>query len=1233
MSRTEYIDYSSTLEVEPRQIAFISLQDLKGARFAGGEYDKLEWVGQLNWDLLVIDEAHEGVDTYKTDKAFEKINRNFTLHLSGTPFKAIANNKFRPDQIYNWSYLDEQLAKNNWDSSSEESNPYEQLPELSLFTYQMSKIIEDAVSQGVSIQNELNKDFAFDLNEFFRADDNGRFEYENDVIKFLDNLTEGKFPFSSSEYKKELDHTFWLLPRVNSCKALEKLLVKHPVFKDYKIILAAGDGASIIDEEDVKYKESELTNYKSNEKSFDRVTRAIRENDKTITLSVGQLTTGVTIPEWTGILMLNNIMSPSLYFQAAFRVQNPFEKQVNGKLYRKERAYIFDFAPERTLQLFSEFAYKLNGNEYNFSNDEKKKYIRNLLNFFPVIAEDKDGSMIELNTQDILTIPNKIKSAEVVKRGFMSNLLFANIGRIFNAPQEIKDILSKINPEKQGRLDKKRDLIDTKPLVDKQGEVSVPDEFVINTTGKLFGEKIFSNTKINLSIDLDVMKTVKNFEKQMETNLEAEEDKLRWNSSEIKAVKESFKENLEVKIQEQKDNLKKTIEEVDKELEWYATNTKAQSQIKLAEAKNDEEFDQILEEAERIIEEAKIRSEIKKAEAEKAFQEKVLEEAKTVAQEAVSKQVFKQEEKKKKETETDVRDHLRGFARAIPAFLMAYGDENTTLSNFERNIEPETFKDLTSITIDEFLMLRDGFTYESETGEQLTFEGFFDEGVFNASIKEFFNKKRELANYFDEDLEEDIFDYIPNQKTNQIFTPKNVVKMMVDKLEEENPDIFTNPNTTFIDLYVKSGLFFTEIVKKLNLGLINTIQNREQRIKHILEKQVFGLAPTNIIYNIAKNYIFGEIPDVKSDNLIQLDLTPYSKNKEIKNILNKYFGGIDMKFDVVIGNPPFNTGTKKQLYPDFYLSSIQLADWVCLIFPTGWQEPKNNNGLEKLNKPEIKQDCQIVQIDNIHQAFPSVAGAEWTNILLWRRGYDNGLNGMQKVLENGRNEQKVKLLLDKSEIIKPYEIEEFSRIVTNFKNFKSIKNITTARKPYGLPTDFIKKHKDEYFISLVKKDDKDIKMYTTKEVYYLPHNFKLPKKAPAYDSYKVFVPDAWGNMSPLNGYLGGSYASIIVASPKEIAIGSYIETGNFDTKSSAIKHAKYFMTKFFRGLLFANKNSIINSTAWGSIPMQDYTEDFWDNSIEEIDNKLFEKYNIPNYIKTFVENNIQPRDESYIINI
>jgi len=187
-------------------IEFVSLQDLKGSLHFGGHINKLREVKDMQWELLVIDEAHEGVDTMKTDIAFNQIKRKYTLHLSGTPFKALANDKFPSDAIYNWTYSDEQRAKRDWNYING-NNPYESLPKLNLFTYQMSEIIHEELSHGIEIKGET-EEYAFDLNQFFATKTNGEFVHNESVNRFLDALTkQEKFPFSTNELREELKHT------------------------------------------------------------------------------------------------------------------------------------------------------------------------------------------------------------------------------------------------------------------------------------------------------------------------------------------------------------------------------------------------------------------------------------------------------------------------------------------------------------------------------------------------------------------------------------------------------------------------------------------------------------------------------------------------------------------------------------------------------------------------------------------------------------------------------------------------------------------------------------------------------------------------------------------------------------------------------------------------------------------------------------------------------------------
>lgn len=863
-------------------IEFVSLQDMKGSKyFSTRGFDKLREVAEMNWDVLVIDEAHEGVDTYKTDVAFDRIQRKFTLHLSGTPFKALANNKFADNAIYNWTYADEQKAKVDWDVSSEEENPYESLPKLNLFTYQMSEIVKDELQQGIEINGET-EEYAFDLNEFFSTN-NGKFKYDSSVDKFLDALTlQEKYPFSTPELRAELKHTFWLLDRVDSAKAMAAKLKNHPVFKDYEVILAAGDG-KLDDDEETK-------------KSYDKVVEAIQNHDKTITLSVGQLTTGITIPEWTAVLMLSNVKSPALYMQAAFRAQNPCMFKNGSSYARKENAYVFDFDPARTLTIFEEFANDLSADTSAGRGDleTRKEHIRELLNFFPVIGEDENGELIELDAEKVLTIPRKIRSVEVVRRGFMSNFLFQNISNVFGAPQAVMDILSNMEPveEPKGKVNFSEEVKEELSLND-EGEVEVPEDIIIGVTKDVFGDKIFAPTEDVSTAVSKIVDTPDKAPSALEKLKKTTHDNMTANI--IREAKDSYgsemkpadKRKLESKINGAADRLidtsymnftidKNTIEQ------QRADALQSRHETGRSTAEINQEFDEKIEKATEQFHETLT----------SGFQELVEESKKDVVKTVETNK----REREKSEIEEGIRDHLRGFSRTIPSFLMAYGDDNVTLATFDTIIPDNVFKEVTSITLEQFRFLRDGGSYtDKETGEEKQFEGqLFDPVVFDDSVKEFLALKKKLADYFDEKSVEDIFDYIPPQKTNQIFTPKIMVKKMVDMLEKENPRCFDLPDKTFIDLYMKSGLYIAEIVKRLYQSeeMKRLYPDKDERLKHIFEKQVYGLAPTEIIYKIATSYILGFDEDVKitKHNFRQVDALPYAKEGTLQQKLDEIYG-------------------------------------------------------------------------------------------------------------------------------------------------------------------------------------------------------------------------------------------------------------------------------------------------------------------------------------------------------
>lgn len=886
-------------------IEFVSLQDLKGSIYFGGQYDKLAEVSAekgFNWDLLIIDEAHEGVDTYKTDTAFNHIKRKWTLHLSGTPFKALANEKFPEDAIYNWTYADEQKKKRDWDNSNELENPYENLPQLNLYTYQMSEIVQDKVQQGIELADHDIEEYAFDLNEFFATNESGKFIHDADVDAFLDALTQQeKFPFSTPELRDELKHTFWLLNRIASAKALYNKLKIHPVFKEYQIILAAGDGK--LDDDD------------ENKKAFDKVKQAIQDYDKTITLSVGQLTTGVTIPEWTAVLMLSNMASPALYMQAAFRAQNPcLFHDKEGNTYRKENAYVFDFDPARTLTIFEQFANDLipetSGDKGDL--DQRKQHVRELLNFFPVYGEDENGSMIELDAGKVLTIPRHIHAKEVVERGFMSNFLFANISGIFGAPKEVIDLINGLQameePKKLSPVPIDENTEDDLHL-NENGEVEIPNERIIGTATGIFGDKIYGD------IDQKLTETMNEITKQTGLIKDPQKDELqRLQNVFAKPIAETLIDTA--KQQYGSDLRKSTQNDLERKIK-ETTNTvvsraygdytirdrqlKKEQEDKLTAAQQagasmqkishlDEMYAQRREQnhqdmIQNIHENLHSDDTVKKA------AETII---KTVETEKLNKQ--------KKTIEGDVRDHLRGFSRTIPAFLMAYGDENTTLVNFDSLVPDDVFWEVTvnpqtgkGITLDDFRFLRDGGDYKSkETGETKHFEGkLFDEVVFNDAVQEFMTKRTKLANYFDDSSKKDIFDYIPPQRTNQIFTPKRVVKEMVDLLEKENPGCFDDPNHTFADLYMKSGMYIAEIVTRLyqSKRMKVLFPDEVERLNHIFSKQVYGCAPTEIIYRICLRYLLGfsDKIHINTHNIKLCDTLVYAKNGNLMEKMRQLF--------------------------------------------------------------------------------------------------------------------------------------------------------------------------------------------------------------------------------------------------------------------------------------------------------------------------------------------------------
>jgi superfamily II DNA or RNA helicase len=418
---TEY-EYSSKTKGESLQkrlsdgnpfVYFASLQDLRlsesvvsdenaGSKSKG--FKKNIEIFNTTWDMLIVDEAHEGTQSNLGDTTLSKIPYKFMLELSGTPFNII--HKREEDEVYTWDYVMEQYEKVHWDENYlGVPNPYAELPALAMFTYDIDNFSSHIGNIG-GFTDQL--DGAFKFHEFFRvekdSDDNDmpRFVYEEMVNKFLDLMVDDKqntsFPFSTEEYRSYNKHSLWLLPnRTKVIEAMEKLLKNHAIFGKFGIVNISGDA---------KEDDSADTDAKT------RVTSAIKNNEYTITLTGQRLTTGASIPEWTAVFMLSDTSSATTYLQTAFRCQTP--AKIDGKL--KTQGYVFDFAPDRTLKLVAE-AIELNHKSGKTNSPEQKKAMGDFINFCPIIAVE-GGVMKPYDVSGMLVQLKKAIIERVSRNGF-----------------------------------------------------------------------------------------------------------------------------------------------------------------------------------------------------------------------------------------------------------------------------------------------------------------------------------------------------------------------------------------------------------------------------------------------------------------------------------------------------------------------------------------------------------------------------------------------------------------------------------------------------------------------------------------------------------------------------------------------------------------------------------------------------------------------------------------------
>lgn len=1090
-------------------IYFASMQDLRGSQIVGGNFNKNNAVFALDWDLIVIDEAHEGTQTKLGDNVVKALKKEHTkvLALSGTPFNLL--DKFGEDNVYTWDYVMEQKKKSEWDLVHYgDHNPYADLPKMHIFTYDLGEKLKEYVSDEYGTK-------AFNFKEFFRVwykgpngnrtlpenATEGKFVHENDVNAFLDLMVtedaNSGYPYSTQEYRDMFRHTLWMVPGVKEAKALSELLRNHPVFKNFGIANVAGEGD--------KYEEEH-----SND-ALELVRDTIKNYDHSITLSCGKLTTGVTVKEWTAVLMLSGSYSTAAaqYMQTIFRVQSA--GAIDGK--QKTDCYVFDFAPDRTLKVLTETVHL--SRKPGKSQQKRREAMTEFLNYCPVIAIA--GSKTKTySVESMMEQIKQIYAERAVNSGFEDESLY-------------NDELLKLNEIDASKFNELKDIIGASKASKKKKDV------VVNGQG-LTDEQI---------------------------------------------------EHLD-----------------DPEPATPPTPSTPEEQ----------------------------------------------------------------EERKKKKQAKEARkkaiDILRGVSIRMP--LMIYGadvpiDEDIDIDSFVDIVDDESWK--------EFMPA--GVTKEIFS----EFTKYYDRDVFIAAGK----RIRRLAAAADRETPTrrvvqiaEIFRHFKNPDKETVLTPWRVVNMHMsetlggwcffnenfeDDTQEEKHRL---EEPRFVDRGEVTNTVFAENAKILEINsktglypLYVAYSFYKQRMEgmsdddwapeecqyfwnEVIRDNVYVICKTPMAKSITRRTLCG-YSDVKCNAHYFDDLVNMLKNKPEqfkKRVLKGSYWKKDvkeMKFDAVVGNPPYQEETdatrKPPIYNYFYDMAFELAPIATLVTPARFlfdagQTPKEWNR-KMLGDNHFKV---IHYFENSKDVFDTVDIKGGVAITYRDRNSDFGpINIFTPNKTLDRILKKVvqsEAFVSLSDYISSRGNYRFTDLF--FKDFpdalkqleKGTGNMITSNAFDVMPYAFHSEVSNQENYKIVGRSN-NIRMVKSIEKKYV-------QKSKFIDKFNVLFPKSSGR-----GLFGEKIASGNIVEPGTIATDTYISIGMFDNKNCAERFCKYMKTKFFRTMLGIKKATQDNAkTVWEYVPYFDFNSEVIDCnvSIAEIDRQLYDKYSLTKDEIDFIEKNVTSMD-------
>ena len=1068
-------------------VYFASMQDLRGSELVGGNFDKNDEVFATPWDLIIVDEAHEGTQTELGKAVMAKLVKKDTkvLRLSGTPFNLLDD--FKEDEIYTWDYVMEQRAKQEWDKVHfGDPNPYAALPVMNIYTYDLGRLLREFT----------DRDAAFNFREFFRVDEDGGFVHERDVSAFLNLLTkedkDSCYPFANEEYRSIFRHTLWMLPGVKEARALSALLQQHPVFQHFTIVNVAGDG----DEEE------------ESRDALEAVNNAIGKDPdatRSITLSCGRLTTGVSVPAWTAVFMLSGSYNTAAsgYMQTIFRVQTP--ATINGRM--KEQCYVFDFAPDRTLRVLAETA-KISAKAGKTSQTDRK-IMADFLNFCPVISIE-GSRMNKLDVPRMLEQLKKIYVERVVRNGFEDNSLY-------------NDELLKLGAVELQEFDDLKKIIGQTKAMPKTNQVDINRQ---GLTGEEYEEK----------------------------------------------------EKLEKKPKRQ-----------------------------------------LTEDEKRRLEDLK-------------------------------------QKEKNREAAISI---LRGISIRMP--LLIYGaeledeDEEITIDNFAEKIDPQSWEEF----------MPKGVSKQKFNA----FKKYYDPDIFRAAGK----RIRAMARAADKlSVEErigritDIFSTFRNPDKETVLTPWRVVNMHLgdclggycffDKGYEHTLDeprfidrgkvtaeVFTS-DARILEINSKSGLYplymaygiYRARLKDSTISA-DTLEEQQAVWDKVVAENIFVVCKTPMAKSITKRTLAG-FRKAKVNTRYFEDLINQIKNKP-QNFIEKVSKGRsfwkannndNMKFNAIIGNPPYQVTTERTsdmpVYNYFMDVSFKISDKVTLITPARYlfdagKTPHEWN-MKILNDEHFKVIWYKAKSADV---FPNVDIKGGVAVCFRDVKQFFGKIGSFTVYQELNSIYSKVVATNEiysplSDIIYPQNKFNLTALYGTYPYLRTKigsngneRRLTTSI--FGL---------DEIF-HLNKENDNDIKILglikNTREIRWI--NSTFIEEHPCLGKWKVIVPKSNGT-----GAIGEILSTPLIGEPLTGYTQSFIGIGAFESQAEAMAVLKYIKTKFARTLLGILKVTQDNSKeTWRFVPLQDFTESSdidWTLSVPEIDQQLYAKYHLTDEEISFIESMIKP---------